>query len=113
MRCWRFINDDWWPMHASAAREFVACDIAVQGYNGEFSFENPAFVLSGGAPFVYCVRTHAESGIFFRYMAMKMARGFWSEIRFTADENPPTGPPGQFGRQGGGDGVSRKRKVEE
>ena len=109
MPYWRFHADDWWPIHASAEREFAVCDIAVQGATGEFSFESPAFVLSGGAPFVYCVRAHAESGIFFRYITMKMEVGSWSEIRHAAD--PPT-PPGQSVR--GSDGRStRKRKAEE
>jgi len=76
-------------------------DESVVGQSGEFRFENSLFMLCSGAPFVYCVKAHSDSGIFFRFIVH--SEHVWNEIRVGASE--PVGD-GQNARQ-----ESRKRKA--
>jgi len=100
---WRFGRDDkWWPMDPSVSCELRACDDSVEGWSGEFRFENGLFVLYNGAPFVYCVRAHSSSGIFFRFIVR--CEHVWNEIR--VGDAVPIGD-GQNAHQ-----ERRKRKVE-
>ena len=102
MHYWRFGHDGkWWPMDPSAGCAVSACDESVVGQSGEFRFENSLFMLCSGAPFVYCVKAHSDSGIFFRFIVH--SEHVWNEIRVGASE--PVGD-GQNARQ-----ESRKRKA--
>lgn len=103
MHYWRFGRDDsWWQMDATVSRELRACDESVDGRSGEFRFGNRIFTLYSGAPFVYCVRAHAGSGIFFRSIVHD--ERVWNEIRVS--ETMPIGD-GQNAHQ-----EHRKRKAD-
>ena len=80
MYYWRFGRDDeWWRMDSKISGAMRECDESVVGKCGEFRFGNKLFILYSGAPFVYSVRTHPESGILFRRVVF--SENYWHEIR--------------------------------
>ena len=94
MPYWRFGRDSrWWALDPCISHALHECDESVAGRGGEFKFANPMFKLYSGAQFIYTVRAHESSGIFFRRIVFSDDR-LWNELR--VGETTPIGY-GQLG----------------